>query len=118
MGHAGEDTAWWLVEFCEKIDELMGRDFGLNEVAIGLMLDVSADFFALLKVGRNDDASMEAWRQALVAKRAEHFDASDGRHHKVEEDYVVFVGLGGGKALLAVADGIDLVACLYKGAVV
>lgn len=97
---------------------MAGGDLGFYEVAIGLPLNVSADFVALLEVGRDNYASVQAGRKTFVAERAEHLNTGDGRHHEIKQNDVVLVRLSGGKALLAVADRVDLVAGFDERSVV
>lgn len=97
---------------------MAGGDLGFYEVAIGLAFDVGADFFALLEVGRDNDTCMQARCKAFVTECAEHLDAGDGRYHEVKQNDVVLVRLSGSKALLAVADRVDLVAGFDERSVV
>lgn len=73
-----------LFEGAEELDELTRGNFGLYEIAIGLVLDVDTDVIALLKVGRNDNLAVEFWRLARVAERAKYFYTGDVWHHEVE----------------------------------
>lgn len=91
----------------EKIDELVRGYFGFDEVTIGLTFDVSADFFTLLDIGRDDNAGMETWSQAFVAECAQNLDSGDGWNHEVKQYYVVLVCLRGGETFLAVAHSVN-----------
>lgn len=102
------------LEFAQELDELAGGDFGLHEVAIGLVLYVGADVVSLFEVCGNDNTSVHLGCFAGVTERTKNFYTGYIWHHEVKEDYVVAVGLGSGKSLLAVELDVHLIACLCE----
>ena len=90
------------LEFAQELDELMRSDLGLHEVAIGLMLYVGADVFALFKVGGDDYTGVHFGCCAGVTESAQDFYAGYIWHHEIKKDDVVGVSLGGSEPSLTV----------------
>ena len=107
-----------IVEVTQEFDKFSRRYLGFYKVAIGLLFNLGADVFTLLKVGCNDDLCAQIRCFGWIAKGMQDVDACNRRNHDIKQNDVVLIGLGGGKPFLPIRLYVYFVASFREGSYV
>lgn len=105
-----------ILHLVEEIDQLVRRDLGLDEIAVGFAFDLGASLLVLLEIGGNYYLSSEV--RLAGADGAEYVYADNLGHHDIEQDEIVCVGKDGIKAFLPVGDNSNLIAVFFQGTLI
>ena len=97
-------------------EELLGRDFRLDEIGVDVMLHGLTGFVVLVEISQHDNFGV--WDKVFLsaAESFEDFTPPPFRQHDVEQHHVIRFVAGRDQAIIAVDHPIDCIAGLPEAA--